>query len=436
MREAKMSANLLYVTNNANRAEAFKAICADENYALTVCATANAGDSKNFDLIFSDAVTVAQLKHAANKTPVVAIFDIADPSETNSALACAALDVLAFPFNAIEAASRLRCLSRLFMLQNELLVRQTKPVQSAKELPILVLGSASATQTIKSNLGTNFTVECAEDDMTGLLRAAQGQWATVIIALNDESRDPSPMIRQLRALDRTRTTPVLIHAEAADARCVAALESGANDMVFANSSAEEIVKRVSALALRKSVLDALRADAAAIAPLSDFDHATGLPGPTQFLRTMPASLERLKAQGKPASLLLIAIDAPSSVPEGQATPDSVMLALTQVLRRSLRGFDYACRYSINCFAILMPGADANGAETVATRICDEIKSEKVRQLDGRKDGNTVSIGLATMPISGGAISAEQMIATALTALAKAQAQGAAQIVMQEFKLAA
>ena len=85
---------------------------------------------------------------------------------------------------------------------------------------------------------------------------------------------------------------------------------------------------------------------------------------------------------------------------------------------------------------LMPGANAAAAEVVATRICAEIKSEKVRLKDARKDGTTASIGLATMAASGGAASAEQMIATAIDSLAKAQGAGAAQIVAQELRLAA
>jgi two-component system, cell cycle response regulator len=435
MREAQMSANLIYVTANTERSEAFKAICADENYTLTVCTPESIGDCSTYDLIFCDVENSINFSAAPKTIPIVAIYDAANPQQVIAALTGHAIDVLAFPFNAIEAASRLRCLSRLHMLQDELNHRRSIPKVEAA-LPVLVVGSDAACKGVEGSLSDKFIVECAADDMTGLLRAAQGQWSCVVLALNDASREPAAMIRQMRVLDRTRTTPILVHTELADARCVAALQAGANDMVFGNCSPAELSKRIQALALRKSVLDALRADAASIAPLSDFDHATGLPGPTQLMRSMPASLERLKAQGKPASLLLIAVDPLAGMPEGEAVPDSVMLALTQVLRRSLRGFDYACRYSADCFAILMPGADAKGAEAVANRICAEIKSEKVRLKDARKDGTTASIGLATMAASGGADTAQQMIATATDSLAKAQALGAAQVVAQELKLAA
>jgi two-component system, cell cycle response regulator len=435
MREAQMSANLIYVTANTERSEAFKVICADENYTLTVCTPESIGDCSTYDLIFCDAENSIDFSAAPKTIPIVAIYDGANSQQVIAASTGHAIDVLAFPFNAIEAASRLRCLSRLHMLQDELNHRRSI-LKAEAALPVLVVGSDAACKGVENSLSELFIVECAADDMTGLLRAAQGQWSCVVLALNDASRYPAAMIRQMRVLDRTRTTPILVHTELADARCIAALQAGANDMAFGNCSPAELFKRIQALALRKSVLDALRADAASIAPLSDFDHATGLPGPTQLMRSMPASLERLKAQGKPASLLLIAVDPLAGMPEGEAVPDSVMLALTQVLRLSLRGFDYACRYGADCFAILMPGADANGAEAVANRICAEIKSEKVRLKDARKDGTTASIGLATMAASGGAASAEQMIATALDSLAKAQALGAAQVVAQEMRLAA
>jgi two-component system, cell cycle response regulator len=431
-----MSANLLYVTNNSNRAEAFKAICMDENYALTVSAPENQLNSAAYDLIFCDAGSALNLGHEADARPVVAVYDVHNVSDLSSAVTSDAIDVLGFPFNAIEAATRFRCLSRLHMLQDELRIRNATIKSNATPEAVLVIGADTACLAVQKTLANMGAIECAADDITGLLRAAQSQWSCIVIALSDESRDAAAMIRQLRMLDRTRTTPILIHTAQTDTRCEAALQAGANDMAFARCSPAELTKRIHSLALRKRVLDALRTDAKSIASLLDFDHVTGLPGPTQLMRTMPASLERLKAQSKPVSLLLIAVDALPGMPEGQTVPDSVMLALTQVLRRSLRGFDYACRYSADCFAILMPGADATGAEAVATRICAEIKSEKVRLLDGRKDGTTASIGLATIVASAGANSAGDMIATALDALAQAQALGASQIVVQEFKLAA
>jgi two-component system, cell cycle response regulator len=431
-----MSANLLYMTDSLKRADAFKAICTDENYALTVCMPEATGDCSIYDLIFCDAATLIEFRNASLTVPVVAVYDAASQSEMRLALAAHTIDVLAFPFNAVETASRLRCLSRLHMLQDELNHRRSTSIPHLEAYPVLVIGNETSYQGVSAKLAATCTLECVSDDMTGLLRAAQGQWSCVVLALSETSRDPSSMIRQMRALDRTRTTPILVHTELADARCIAALQAGANDMAMAHCTAAELAKRVQGLAMRKSVLDALRADAILIAPPTDFDHATGLPGPTQFMRTMRASLERLQAQGKAASLLFIAVDPLPGMPEGDAVPDSVMLALTQVLRRSLRGFDYACRYSADCFAILMPSADAKGAEAVAKRICSEIKSEKVRLKDSRKDGTTASIGLATMTASGGAASLADMIATAGDSLAKAQALGAAQVVAQELRLAA
>ncbi len=436
-----MSAKIIYVTASAARSEAFKAICEVENYSVNVYAPGAIGDCTGLDLFFHDADVTEKPTGLPETVPVVAVYDGANHAAMNTALAENASDVLAFPFDDVETASRLRCLSRLHMLQDEL--RQPKlkqhvslPAHNKDRLPILIIAAEGACEPVAAKLMSAFQVECADDDITGLLRAAQGQWSCVVMALSETSRDLAAMIAQMRALDHTRTMPILVHTPTADERCVAALQAGANDMVKAECTALEVVKRVQALALRKSVLDALRAEAALIAPLADFDHATGLPGPTQLMRSLPASLERLKTKGKPASLLLIAVDPPSDMTEGGAVPDSVMLALTQVLRRSLRGFDYACRYSADSFAILMPDADAKGAAAVAERICAEIKSEKVRLKDGRKDGTTASIGLATMGTSGGASSASEMIATALDCLAKARAQGAARIVVQELKLAA
>jgi PleD family two-component response regulator len=279
-----MSANILYVTNHLNRADALKAICADENFALTVSTPDGQLDISAYDLVFRDASLEVGLGGVLNICPIVAIYDVSIAAELQAAVLSDAIDVLAFPFNPIETVSRLRCLSRLQMLQDELRIRSTGATLGAKTLPVLAIGADPSCKAVQHALTNSFNVESASDDITGLLRAAQSQWLCVIMALSDESRDAATLIRQLRMLDCTRTTPILVHTVSTDTRCEAALQAGANDVVLAGCLSAELIKRVSALALRKSVLDALRAEAALIAPLSDFDHATGLPGPTQQCR--------------------------------------------------------------------------------------------------------------------------------------------------------
>ncbi len=431
-----MSASIIYITDNPARAEAFKAICAGENYELVISMAEDHPNFSNYELIFCDAAITLKSEDASNIRPIVAVYDAASASELQAATSGNSIDVLAYPFNAIEAAARLRCLSRLHMLQEEINHRQSIHLQSKNTLSVLLIGTEAACATAQQALAPECSVEYTDDDITGLLRAGQGDWSCVVLALSDTSREPATFIRQLRLLASARTMPVLIYTETADERCVKALLAGANDLAIHGCTSGELSKRIHALALRKSVLDKLRSDAAIAAPLTEFDHVTGLPGQTQLMRTMATSLKRLEAQGKPGSLLLIAVDPPVGVPEGDAIPDSVMLTLTQVLRRSLRGFDYACRFGPDSFAIFMPGADALNAELVAKRICAEIKSERVRVKETRKDGTTASIGLATMAVSDKMVTANDMIATASDALVKAQVLGASQVMSLELNLAA
>lgn len=429
-----MSAKLLYLTSIAERAQALDVICVEENYSLNVMSPDAAVDHAAYDLIFCDADCHNNFKQSA--VPVVAVYDPANAGANNLQVIENAIDLISLPFQSVETVARLRSLSRLHMLQDELSHRKSGSMNLTAGKEILLVSPGGLQGSAHFVLQSEFDVECVDDDMTGLLRAAQGHWSAVILNLDDQSRDPAPLIRQMRVLDRTRSTPILIVCQSLDTRSIAALHAGANDVVLNNRLEFELLKRVKALAKRKAVLDALREDAASIAPLTDFDHATGLPGPTQLRRSMATSLDRLMAQNKPVSLLLIALDPIEDRIAGEPAPDHVMLALTQVLRRSLRGFDFACRFGLDCFAILMPGADANGAEAVAQRICAEIKSEKVRLKDGRKDGTTASVGVSTMMTCAGAASAEDMIAMAMASLLKARSFGPSQVVAQELKLAA
>ena len=172
-----MSANLLYITESQIRIDALKAICAEENYTLTATTPKGIVGFADYDLVFCDAKSDLDFGSVPKTVPVVVVYDSADVSEMNSALASDGIDVLAFPFEAIETASRLRCLSRLHMLQEELAQANPEQNKPAVSPSVLIIGAAFATAPIEMALNGPFQTECADDDITGLLRAAQGQWS-------------------------------------------------------------------------------------------------------------------------------------------------------------------------------------------------------------------------------------------------------------------
>ena len=108
-------------------------------------------------------------------------------------------------------------------------------------------------------------------------------------------------------------------------------------------------------------------------------------------------------------------------------PERIMKPIAQLLRRSLRGFDLAVRFGPQDFAILMPGADGDGARIVADRLCGEIAEEKLRSADGGKTTATASIGLAAAKPGDTAHDGAHLIETAGAALETARTAGQSQV---------
>jgi two-component system, cell cycle response regulator len=264
-------------------------------------------------------------------------------------------------------------------------------------------------------------------DGAALVHAAQGHFDCILIGCAQPQQGEA-LLRQIRTLDRVRTTPTLIVVDAGQGpQATRLLASGAVDRIDGTANKAEFGLRLAAMGERKALLDVLRARNLTHQTLNGMDAATGLQGVDFLRRALATTAARMTAQGKPFSLMVVGIDWHPDLMDSQSIPESIMRPVADVLRRSLRGFDLACRIGGDSFAILMPGADATGAQNAASRLCSEIGAEKVRVTDKRKDGITASIGVATLAGNGAAQSADTLFDTACAALQAARAEGAAQV---------
>ena len=124
------------------------------------------------------------------------------------------------------------------------------------------------------------------------------------------------------------------------------------------------------------------------------DSLTGLANRALFRNRVEHALARMRRQRKPIAVLLLDLDGFKTVNDslGHAFGDSLLVAVADRLRDSLRPSDTACRLGGDEFAILAEDLeDGADAEVVADRILDALKIPFV--VDAKELVLSASIGV-------------------------------------------
>ncbi len=132
---------------------------------------------------------------------------------------------------------------------------------------------------------------------------------------------------------------------------------------------------------------------------SVLDPLTKLISRVEFLEALEATIEQCKTNRAPFSLLLVSLDAFKSIldQEGNESANESVLAAADIIKRETRReIDTVARYDAETFAIILPGAHAPAAETIARRICDQATA----RLGSKACESVVSIGIAEYPKHG------------------------------------
>jgi two-component system, cell cycle response regulator len=428
-----MGAGILCISARPQRVAAIKAAAATIDMPFS-----SGSDGKGTDhalkpsLVFLDADLKLPKDADLASSAVVLMYDPTDSREAKLAFTVECNDTLSFPAGQYECTVRIKALSRLKMLRDEVASRSigtglAKPVAKPR---VALLGSAKAQDELAADVSSHLDYVCAADDVTGLYDISASEFDVIILAVETGASDPALLVQQMRLINSTRDTPVLIVGDPDSAlvqRCHAA---GAADIVTPSEPMPALLKRVTALRERSRLLVKLKSVSTHAA--NHVDVETGLPNALELNRIVQIGLPRAAAQGKQASLLMIGVDqADGSNTEPQLT-ESALRALTKELRRSLRGFDFACRYSEDVFAIFMPATPQEGAEAAAKRLCADIEKQRIRCGAGHsKEMLTCSIGVSNCGGTQAALpeAAFRLITAAAAALASARTIGVSHVAM-------
>jgi diguanylate cyclase (GGDEF)-like protein len=156
------------------------------------------------------------------------------------------------------------------------------------------------------------------------------------------------------------------------------------------------------------------------------DPKTGLLNATAWQREADAEVARAQRTNSPLALLLVDVDHFKRVNDshGHLIGDEVLRALATELRQQVRESDVVGRFGGEEFTVLLPGTDADGAESIAERLRTSAANLNISAADARINV-TVSIGVAVLGQHGNDLF--ELLAAADVALYRAKDAGRDQV---------
>jgi two-component system, cell cycle response regulator len=361
-----------------------------------------------------DGVEVCrQIKNNAqtHHIPVVMVTALDQPEDRIKGLEAGADDFLTKPVNDLALFCRVKSLVRLKMLTDELRARspngETVNLMSRREDAaarpgkVLVIDNrAAASERTRAALVPHHEVTVIDDPLTAVMHAAETRYELIIINLDMDNIDGLRLCSQLKSLERTRQTPILIVVAPDDhQRLLRALDMGVNDYLIRPIDKLELLARANTQIRRCRYTDQLRSHVQATMELAVTDPLTGLYNRRYMENQTAALVEHAINRGKSLALLALDVDHFKAVNDENGHPvgDRVLQELASRLKQSIRNIDMICRIGGEEFVIVLPNTDTE----VATKIADRMRrSISGKPFDvGAKNGPltvTVSIGVAAI----------------------------------------
>lgn len=163
--------------------------------------------------------------------------------------------------------------------------------------------------------------------------------------------------------------------------------------------------------------------------LSVTDRLTELYNHGYFQQRLEEELERASRFGRTLSLIMLDIDDFKQFNDrfGHPRGDTVLRAVSAVIRENLREIDVAARYGGEEFIVVLPETDQAGALAVAERIRRSMAEHEFGTGEGAPVARqTVSLGVATYPKHGA--SAPRLVEAVDAAMYEAKRRGKNQVV--------
>ncbi|MDB5619209.1 PleD family two-component system response regulator [Tardiphaga sp.] len=409
--EARLSAEYFDVTTASSGAQALE-ICARSECDLILL------DVMMPDM---DGFEVCRRLKANPRThfiPVVMVTALDSPSDRVRGLEAGADDFLTKPVADAVLIARVRSLTRLKMMTDELRMRALTSLEIGVQAPersavadlgmggriLLVDDRPSSYERLAPVLSAEHHIDVEPNPADALFHAAEGNYDLLIVSLALENFDGLRLCSQARSLERTRHVPILAIADADNnARMLRGLEIGINDYLMRPVDKNELLARARTQVRRRRYTDHLRDNVQNSIEMAITDGLTGLHNRRYMESHLETLAEQAGVRSKPLALMMLDIDFFKSINDthGHDCGDDVLREFAVRIRKSIRGIDLACRYGGEEFVIVMPETDITVAGMVAERLRRAIAGEPFAIDKGARHIDvTISIGLSTLETKG------------------------------------
>ena len=346
---------------------------------------------------------------ATRHVPVVLVTALDGRADRVAGLEAGADDFLTKPIDDVMLFARVRSLTRLKAVIDELRAREA----SGRRMGVIagaasrLGGSGGRILIVDDNVrqaervAAELAVEhrpVVESEAYKAVLTARGPVDLVIVNANAKAFDGLRFAAQLRSDEATRSLPILAIADFDERqKAVKALEIGVNDILARPIDPGELAARVRTQIRRKRYTDYLRSNLDHSLELAVTDQLTGLHNRRYMAGQLEALMRRANQGGEPVSLLVIDIDHFKKVNDsfGHDVGDEVLSEFAVRLASNVRAIDLPVRHGGEEFVVVMPDTDLEDARRIAERIRLHAAGAPFRVMGGQELLSvTISIGVA------------------------------------------
>jgi two-component system cell cycle response regulator len=340
--------------------------------------------------------------------PVVLVTALDGRSDRIAGLDAGADDFLTKPIDDVMLFARVRSLTRLKAVMDELREREA----SGRRMGVIAgaasrLGGTGGRILIVDDnprqaerLSAELAIEhrpVIEADPEKALIAARGP-VDLLIVNAAAGFDGLRLCAQIRSDEATRNLPLLAAVNFDERpRLIKALEIGVNDLLARPVDPGELCARVRTQIRRKRYTDYLRNNLDQSLELAVTDQLTGLHNRRYMTSRLKALVERAGCGGEPVSALAIDIDHFKKINDsfGHDVGDEVLREFAVRLASNVRAVDLAVRQGGEEFLLIMPDTRLEDAHRIAERIRMHVAGAPFCVMGGEEALTvTISIGVA------------------------------------------
>ncbi|WCR58598.1 MAG: Response regulator PleD [Wolbachia endosymbiont of Ctenocephalides felis wCfeF] len=348
--------------------------------------------------------------------PIIMVTALHDTHDRVQGINAGADDFLTKPIDETALSARIKSLTRLKMVIDELRLRGETNAEIGGvagssimdysnqifDANILVVDEdVFQAEQIYNVLSQRFgSIKVLNDPTEALEIGIEDNYDLIISDMQFSQTDGLRLCSEFRSKVETRYTPILILSEDYDKNnLVKALNVGANDYLTVPLDESELMARVNLQVKRKRYQDALRMNLFNNAEMSIKDPLTNCYNRRYFDAHLKNIVKDSVEKDRRLSLMILDIDYFKVVNDdfGHSAGDELLKQMQKRISENIRVTDLLARFGGEEFVIVMPDTNISDAYTVAERIREIIATEPfVLSGEDTTHSVTVSIGIAEM----------------------------------------